>query len=178
MSRSVLPLLLAFALPVALRAQAAPAPKLTDPQIAHIVVTADNIDIDAGKFAESKTKNASVKQFATMMVNDHGAVNAQAVALVTKLGVTPADNDVSKSLLAGAAKAHAVQVPLTGNAFDVAYMDREIAYHQAVLDAIDKALIPDASNAELKALLVQVRPAIAGHLAAAKTTRAGLKPAP
>ena len=36
----------------------------TDPQIADIALTAHNIDIDRGKLAPSKTKNAEVKQFA------------------------------------------------------------------------------------------------------------------
>ena len=53
---------------------------------------------------------------------------------------------------------------LKGAAFDKAYVAHEVAYHQAVLDAIDKTLIPSASNAELKALLVKVRPVIAEHL--------------
>jgi len=41
----------------------------------------------------------------------------------------------------------------------VAYIDHEVAYHTAVLDAVDKTLIPGAKNEELKALLVKVRPA-------------------
>ena len=64
---------------------------------------------------------------------------------------------------------------LTGAAFDKAYIDHEVAYHQAVLDALDKTLIPGASNAELKALLVKVRPAFVAHLEHAKTIQASLK---
>ena len=43
-----------------------------------------------------------------------------------------------------------------------------MAYHQQVLDAIDKTLIPGAKNEELKALLVKVRPAFVAHLEHAK----------
>jgi putative membrane protein len=57
---------------------------------------------------------------------------------------------------------------LNGSAFDKAYVDHEVAYHQAVLDAVDSTLIPSAQNAELKALLVKVRPAFAAHLDHAK----------
>ena len=57
---------------------------------------------------------------------------------------------------------------MKGTEFDKAYADHEVAYHQQVLDAIDKVLIPSASNAELKALLTKVRPAIAAHLDHAK----------
>ena len=37
------------------------------------------------------------------------------------------------------------------------------------IDAVDKTLIPGATNAELKALLVKVRPAFVAHLEHAKT---------
>ena len=52
----------------------------------------------------------------------------------------------------------------TGANFDRAYIDREVAYHEAVLDALDKTLVPSAQNAELKALMVKVRPAFVAHL--------------
>jgi len=63
---------------------------------------------------------------------------------------------------------------LRGAAFDKAYVDHEVAYHQAVLDAVDKTLIPNAKNAELKALLVKVRPAFVAHLEHAKHLQASL----
>jgi putative membrane protein len=53
-------------------------------------------------------------------------------------------------------------------------MDREVGYHQAVLDAIDKLLVPTTENAELRKLLVDVRPAIATHLEHAKHLRSQL----
>ncbi|HEY2435098.1 MAG TPA: DUF4142 domain-containing protein [Vicinamibacterales bacterium] len=146
-----------------------------DAQIASIVVTANQVDIDAGKLAESKASNADVKQFAKLMVTDHTGVNKQATELVTRLHVTPQDNDTSKSLKDGGDKNLATIKTLKGAAFDKAYVDHEVAYHQAVLDTIDKTLIPNASNADLKALLVKVRPAIAAHLEHAQHLQASLK---
>ena len=184
MSRSVLHrvaiLVLSFTLAATLPAQTtgtpapAPAPDLSDPEVAHVAVTADNIDIDLAKFAQTRTHNAAVKQFAATMITDHTAVNAQASALATKLGVTPADNAVSQSLESGATQARKALEPLRGAAFDRAYIAREVAYHQAVLDAIDKLLIPTTENAELKKLLEDVRPAVATHLEHAKALKARL----
>jgi putative membrane protein len=57
---------------------------------------------------------------------------------------------------------------LKGAAFDKAYVDHEVAYHQQVIDALDKTLIPGATNDELKALLIKVRPAFVAHLEHAK----------
>ena len=108
----------------------------TDPQIAAIVVAANQVDIDAGKLAKSKTHSKAVKDFAQLMITDHTSVNQSAAKLKT----------------------------LKCAAFDKAYAEHEVAYHQQVLDAIDKTLIPSAKNEELKALLVKVRPTIAEHL--------------
>ena len=140
----------------------------SDPQIAHIVVTANQIDIDAGKIAKSKSKNKEVQAFAQQMITDHGAVNKQAGALAKKLGVKPEDNDTSKSLKKGAQQNVANLKKLSGTQFDKAYVDHEVDYHQQVLDAIDKVLVPSAQNAELKALIEKVRPAIQAHLDHAK----------
>jgi len=166
-----------LALPIALivPAVALAQGKPTDPQIAHIVVTANQIDIDAGKLAKSHTKNKEVQQFAQQMITDHTAVNKQAGALAKKLGVKPEDNDTSNALKKGAADNTANLKKLKGAQFDKAYVDHEVAYHQAVLDALDKTLIPGASNAELKALLVKVRPAFVAHLEHAKTIQSTLK---
>jgi putative membrane protein len=108
------------------------------------------------------------------MVTDHSGVNKQAVALVTKLKVTPEDNPTSQSLKAGGEENLKKLKRLKGAAFDKAYVDHEVAYHEEVLDAIDKVLIPNAKNEELKALLVKVRPAFVAHLEHAKMIQAKL----
>ena len=105
--------------------------------VASTVVVANQVDIDAGELAESRA--------------DHTGVHKQAVALVTKPGVTPQDNPTRQSLKKG---------------------DHEVACHRQVLDAFDKTLIPSAQNAELKALLVAVRPAFLSHLEHARQIQA------
>ena len=164
-----------FAAAVALvPASTALAQSPSDAQIASIVVTANQVDIDAGKLAASKTRNADVKTFAQQMVTDHTGVNKQATELVTRLKVTPEDNATSQSLKSGGDTNLATLKGLSGAAFDKAYIDHEVAYHQQVLDAVDKVLIPSASNADLKALLVKVRPAFVAHLEHAKHVQASL----
>ena len=140
----------------------------SDAEIAAIVVTANQVDIDAGKLAETRATNPEVKEFGRRMVTDHTGVNRSATELVKKLNVTPKESETSKSLKAGGDKNLANLKTLKGAAFDKAYIDHEVQYHQQVLDALDKTLIPGASNAELKALLVKVRPAFVAHLEHAK----------
>ena len=139
------------------------------------MVTANQVDIDAGKLAASMGADPEVKKFGQLMVTDHTGVNKQAADLAAKLKVKPADNPTSQSLKAGGDKNVAKLKGLKGAEFDKAYIDNEVAYHQAVLDAVDKTLIPGASNAELKALLVKVRPAFVAHLDHAKKVQSSLK---
>jgi putative membrane protein len=146
----------------------------SDPQIAGIVVTANQIDVDAGKLAKSQSKRKDVQQFAQQMITDHTAVNKQASALAKKLGVKPEDSDTSKALKQAAADTAKKLKGLKGAQFDKAYVDNEVAFHQQVLDAIDKVLVPSAQNAELKALITKVRPAIAAHLEHAKHLQASV----
>ncbi len=169
MTHTVLIVAAALALPAAAAAQA-----VTDAQIASIVVTANQVDIDAGRLAAERASKPEVKKFGDLMVTDHTGVNKAAVDLATRLKVTPQDNPTSQSLKAGGDKNLAHLKTLTGAAFDKAYVEQEVAYHAKVIDALDKVLIPGASNAELKALLVKVRPAFVAHLEHAKKMQASL----
>ena len=163
-----------FALGLLTASAAVAAEGPTDAQIAAIVVAANQVDIDAGQLAATKAHAKDVKDFANRMVVDHTGVNKSAVELVTRLKVTPQDNPTSQSLKSGGEANVSTLKTLTGAGFDRAYVDHEVAYHEQVLDAVDKVLIPNARNAELKALLVKVRPAFVDHLAHAKQIQATL----
>jgi putative membrane protein len=152
----------------------ASAQEITDAQIAAIVVTANQVDVDAGNLAASKGSSDQIKAFGKQMVTDHTGVNQQAVALAGKLKVTPAENATSRSLKADGEKNLSSLKALSGAAFDKAYIAREVAYHQQVLDAVDKVLIPGAKNEELKALLVKVRPAFVAHLEHARQVQSAV----
>ena len=146
----------------------------TDAQIAMIVVVADTVDVDYGKLAVKRTINQAVKEFAETMIRDHTAVNDKAIALAKQLGVTPEESDTSKSLKSNGKKELAKLKALTGAEFDKAYVDNEVSYHEAVIVLLDKTLIPNTSNAELKSLLESGHPIFVAHLEHAKKLRASL----
>lgn len=147
----------------------------TDAQIAAIVVTANQVDVYAGKLAAATSRSKDVRSFANLMVTDHNAVNRSATALVQKLNVKLQSNHISGQLQSTGDANLAKLKTLKGAAFDKAYVDNEVTYHQAVIDALDKTLIPSADNAELKALLIKVRPAFVAHLTHAKHLQSQLK---
>lgn len=142
--------------------------KLSDPEVASIAVTANQIDIDYAQIALARSKNANVLNFAKTMINDHKAVIAQAVALVTKLNVTPQTNSLTKKLLTDAEKTKKELRSKKGKAFDKTYIKNEVAYHQAVISVIETILVPETENAEVKSLLQNVIPALKTHLSHAE----------
>jgi putative membrane protein len=156
------------------QAQTSPAGAPNDLQIAMIVVTADNVDIAAGKLAAKKTSNPKVKEFAELMVRDHTSMNDQAAQLAKKLNVTPEESSTSRSLKSEGDKTLAKLRGLSGAAFDKAYIDNEVTYHESVIKAVDDTLIPNAKNSELKALLESGRPIFVSHLNHAKEVQTSL----
>jgi len=142
--------------------------RLTDPEVASAAVTANQIDIEFAGIAIQQSKNKEVLNFAKTMSNDHKAVIAQAVALATKLKVTPKTNYLTKSLLADAEKTKKRLQSNKGESFDIMYIENEVAYHKAVIAAVETILIPQTENSELKKLLENVVPALRTHLAHAE----------
>ena len=147
----------------------------SDAQIASIAVNANLIDIDYAKIAKSKSTNPEVLKFADTMAKDHQNVIDRAVALATKLSLTPDDNnDTTRSLLDGAATEKDKLNALSGAEFDKEYVNNEVAYHEAVIQAVENTLIPNAQNSELKELLQSAVPIFKEHLEHAKHLQAEL----
>lgn len=168
-------LLLAVALMFPFVAGAADKDDLNDAKIAHIVVTANQVDIDAGNLAKKKASNEDVHGYAHRMISDHTDVNKEASDLVAKLGVTPEDNAISKSLKEDGKKNIDKLKGLSGKAFDKAYIDGEIDLHKKVIEVADNKLVPNVKNDELKALLLKVRPSLVSHLEHAEKIKGQLK---
>ena len=147
---------------------------LTDPQIAMIAVTADTVDIDAGKLAAEKSTNPKVKEFAQMMVRDHTSVNKKATDLAKKLNVTPEESETSRTLKSNGDKSLEKLRGMSGAEFDKAYVDNEVAYHEAVIKTVTTTLIPNTKNAELKKLLESAGPIFSSHLTHAKQVQSSL----
>jgi putative membrane protein len=147
----------------------------SDAEIAHIAYTAGAIDVAAARQALATSHNAEVRGFAEVMLRDHEAVNDKALALVKKLGVTPADNGTSQALSKQASETHDRLAKLSGAAFDRAYVQNEVAYHRTVNGALKDALIPSADNGELKALLEAGATLFGEHQAHAEMLAAKLR---
>jgi putative membrane protein len=141
---------------------------LDDPTIVAIFDAANTWDIQTSQVALKKSGNREVRRFAAMMVHDHQAVRQLGRDLARKLHVTPTPPGKEFALYQDHLAAMKTLRSTKGKAFDRAYIDHEISYHQAVIDAVTSQLLPATKNAELKALEEKVAPNFQAHLAAAK----------
>ncbi len=124
---------------------------LNDLEMAHVAVTASNIDIAYAHLALALSESPDIRQFAETMIRDHSAVNEQVFALAQKLGVTAQDNDVSRQLLAQAQDIKDELSGLRGEDFDRRYAANEAAYHQMVNGVVANDFIPNVQNDEVRA---------------------------
>lgn len=141
---------------------------IDDAAIVGIFDAANTWDIGTGGMAATKAKNAEVKAFGAMLARDHKSVQTQGRELAKKLGVTP--TPVAKDFaLRKDYEATTKQLKgLSGAAFDKAFLQHEVAYHKAVLDAVTTTFLPAIKNAELKAFVEKVAPAFHAHMLAAE----------
>lgn len=160
-------------------AERAPAPSrntgpLADANIAAMVLALNNTDISYARLVPSRAQRADVKEFATRMLTDHTGVNALLTELLTKLDLTPEDNNASLDMRDESANKRDMMRDLSGYSFDSTYIENEVSYHRNFLWSIDNLMLRRARNADLKGLLTSVRPAVAAHLAHAEQVRANV----
>jgi putative membrane protein len=135
-----------------------------DDQIAAITDAANTAEVEQARIALTKTKNARVKKFANMMIAHHGKAKEDQ----TKLQLGTRESATLTELSADSTN----QLSLLKNAgtkdFDRTYIDAQVEAHRKVLNLFDTALIPNATNTQLKQMLMDFRPRIAEHLTEAQ----------
>jgi len=148
-----------------------PVQSLTDANIIAIFDAANTYDVETGTLGEQKGSSKEVRAVGASLVRDHQAVRQQGRDLAKKLGVTPMAPAVNP-LAEQHAKALVELKAKSGSAFDRAFLAHEIAFHQAVIDAVTKTLLPAIQNAELKAFVEKIAPAFQAHLDMCKAAKA------
>jgi len=141
--------------------------KLDDPTIVAIFDAANTWDVETASLGEKKGTTKEVRDLAAMFARDHANVRQQGRDLAKKLGVTPTppkDFAMAKDHAAAMKKLEG----LSGKAFDKAFLEHEVAFHKAVIDAVTTTLLPALKNAEVKDLVTKVAPAFQAHMLAAQ----------
>lgn len=137
---------------------------LSDAQIAAITDHVNDGEIQEAQLALSKSKNAQVLSFARMMIQHHGDAKKKQASL----GLGTAPSPLSRTISSKGQDVMSMLQPKTGEDFDRAYLQAQIDQHQEVLNHIDRELLPNATNMQLRAQLQSLRPTVQQHLSAAR----------
>jgi putative membrane protein len=126
-------------------------------------------EVEIGKLAEQKTTDAQIKNFATMMVTDHGKANAALMDIAKTKNITlPATLDADHQ------KKMDDLSKLSGKDFDKAYVDAMVDGHKKTLDLMqDEA--KNGKDADLKAFATNTAPTVQMHLDAINKIHASMK---
>ncbi|HEY8310624.1 MAG TPA: DUF4142 domain-containing protein, partial [Gemmatimonadaceae bacterium] len=141
----------------------APAPAMTDAGIFAMLTAANQGEIDAGKMAETKATNASVKSFARDMVAAHTKMLNDGNALAKRLNITPDSAAADSIMMMNQSTTANLKAAAKGASFDSAYVNAQVAGHQYVLDMVKRAE-GAAQNADLKSALTAAEPKVQSHL--------------
>lgn len=146
---------------------------LDDATIVAIFDAANTADIETGGLGAKKGSTRKIRDYGAMLVTAHTAARQQGRDLAKKLGVTPTSPKDDQSAVQHAAAMKQLR-SLWGKAFDRAFLEHEIAYHKAVIAAVENTLLPAIQNAQLRALVVKVSPVFVQHQQAAEQLLAGM----
>jgi len=142
----------------------------TDANVVDVLTVANQGEVDYSQLGVDKATNASVKQYAQMMVKDHGTMLTAVKDLATRLNVTPASNDKANDLKEENTKDINDLNGKTGSEFDKEFMDEQIDMHQETLDLLTD-LDGRTTNADLKTAIAEAKPKVQAHLDQAKAIK-------
>ena len=142
----------------------------TDANVVDVLTVANQGEVDYSQIGVDKATNASVKEFARMMVKDHGTMLTAVKDLATRLNVTPAANDKANDLKEETTKDINDLNAKTGKEFDEEFMAEQIDMHQETLDLLTD-LDGRTTNADLKAAIAEAKPKVQAHLDQAKAIK-------
>ena len=140
---------------------------LNDANIAAILDQANESDSARGALAETKGTSPDVKSFGKLMAGEHHVLRKEGQNLAKKLNLTPQLPVGDSSEAKAKAEMDSLTAMPKGKAWDKAYIDFEVGYHQAVLETATKAL-GVAQNQQLKDLIKSAAPILQHHLDRAK----------
>jgi putative membrane protein len=119
----------------------------------------DMLEIEASKIALTKTKNAEVKKYAQMMIDDHTKTTAEVGQAAAALGIVPPTipDDATTVLIDNIKTAEA------DKGFDDKYLDTIIDAHESAIAAV-KDYADNGADPTFKAWSAVTLPKLQAHL--------------
>ncbi|WP_250517398.1 DUF4142 domain-containing protein [Caballeronia sp. INDeC2] len=147
-------MLLLLAWTVCVKAQERP---LSDEQMLGVILVANQAEIAAGNLALRKTRSNSLQVFARRIVSEHAQVNQEIATLMQRYGTQPQRSPTSDALTKQSTDDIADLNETSTYDFDEAYLDREVAFLQKLVNTVD-GYIRTARSADVRTLLIRSRP--------------------
>jgi putative membrane protein len=142
---------------------------MSEGDIAAIVTTANQGEIQQGQAASSRATSSDVRAFAQMMVSDHTNALNMAQTTFSRRGITPnMSNAIATQLQSSSQQTVSALNTYTGASFDRTYMQTQVDLHQWLLNSLDTVLIPSARTSDVRQLLQTQRASVATHLERAR----------
>ncbi|WP_285056003.1 DUF4142 domain-containing protein [Pedobacter ginsengisoli] len=147
----------------------APAPVSADTAFTSKAAIGGMAEVELGKLAQEKASNAKVKDFASMMVKDHGKANEELKAIASSKNILlPATLDQEH-------KTKLEELKLKSGAdFDKAYAAAMVAGHQKTLTLMEDGSA-NLKDAELKGFAARTAPVVKHHLDLINSIQSELK---
>jgi putative membrane protein len=139
------------------------APATPDGEALGSFIAANLRGAEGGRLAAQKASAQTVRDLGTGFARDHDDLAARARELGTRLSISPAAHPAGQP-----ASDIASLSSKTGTEFDRAYLQHEVDFHRWFVDQVNTAMLPTATNTELKTFLQQAIPALQAHLKAAQ----------
>jgi len=145
-----------------------PVAKLSDAQIASVVLTANQLAILENMLAITKAQRTPVRLLAQDFVDARTAAEARETGLFSGLGITPEDNIVTTQLRDASANVVSQEQTVEREAFDQTYLQTQVDAISRLVELIDETLLRDVSNDALGGEIAALRASVQTQLARAR----------
>jgi putative membrane protein len=139
---------------------------MSDAEVLGIYIQVNGFDVETALLGRAQASSSAVRDLAAQVSSDHLGVRQAAFDLAAKCKVSPvlpSNRDVA-AIEHG--RAMTKLTALKGTEFDKAYLQHEVAFHRAAIDAVRQVLQPSATCPALKAHFKEILPALEHHLSA------------
>lgn len=144
----------------------------SDRKFVQMAADMDAREVQFSERAKEKSKNEQIREFASLMIQDHGQTNRELLKLAERFhesGGPPYKHEESS-----VKKAVAELAALQGAEFDRRYMEAMLKDHQESVRLFERQA-KNGEDPELKALAAKTLPQLQAHLQKAQQIAASLK---
>lgn len=148
---------------------------LNDNQIAGVLITINDVELEASKLALRRARLPEVKEFARKMSDDHKGSLMDTKKMYRSYDKSTARSDVGVTLNSEAKDLSRELTKSTRDGFDKTYIDQQVILHEKALATLNETLIPNVTDEVLKTHLEKTRTAVTEHLNDARSIQSKIQ---